>query len=389
MKKLLFLLLPGFLFAQTETEVHLFDISKNGENWQVTNGKNISNNKGYDSQPHFYDNKNIIFASNNKGETDIALYNIPTGTTKFINNTPNGGEYSPQRIPNSKHISAVRLDKDGKQRFYKYNFTTGKSTELIKDLVVAYPMWYNNNTVISSVIVNDSLELVVSNLKKLTHKTIVKNTGRSFHKIPNSSLISFMKSNKGQWEVWSLNPTTGETKFIASTGKTQDVCWLPNGDLLIPLKNEIYKVSPSKGKQWSLFHSFKDEEISNISRITVNKDGTKLAITSEVSPRHIVKKQLEAYNNRDIEAFLATYSDDVKVYRYPDQLNYVGKENMRKSYGSFFEKTKNLHCKILNRIVRGNKVIDEEYVTINGNHFKAVAIYEVTNGKISAVRFIN
>ena len=43
---------------------------------------------------------------------------------------------------------------------------------------------------------------------------------------------------------------------------------------------------------------------------------------------------------------------------------------------------------IKNRIVIGNKVIDEEYLTVNSNNFSAVAIYEVADGEISKVTFV-
>ena len=389
MKRLLFaLFISSVSFSQTNTEVHLFDIKPNNGKWDVTNGKNISNNDGYDSQPHFYDENTIVFASSRNGQTDIVKYTFDNGEKSFINNTPNGGEYSPQRIPNSNNVSAVRLDKNGLQRFYQYNFKTGKDTELIKDLVVAYPMWYDKNTVISSAIVNDSLHLFVSDLKKKTNTTIAKQTGRSFHKIPNSSLVSFMKQNGKKWDVWSLNPISKETKKIISTGTSQDMCWLPNGTILIARRNMILQFNPKTDKIWNVFHRFKDENINNISRITVNKNATKLAIVAEVSPRILAQEQLDGYNKRDIEAFLKPYAKNVKVYTYPDELNYEGIEEMRKIYAPMFEKTKDLHCKITSRIVKGNVVIDEELVTANGNTFKAVAIYEITNGKISSVRFV-
>lgn len=114
MKKIfLFLLVSNITFAQTNTEIHLFDISNKEGKSIISNGKNISNNEGYDSQPHFYDDENILFASTRNNQTDIIKYNTNTAEKSFINNTLNGSEYSPQRIPNSKNISAVRLDKDG------------------------------------------------------------------------------------------------------------------------------------------------------------------------------------------------------------------------------------------------------------------------------------
>lgn len=102
----------------------------------------------------------------------------------------------------------------------------------------------------------------------------------------------------------------------------------------------------------------------------------------------IVKEQLKAYNARDIDAFMETYSDDVALYNFPNALFLSGKENMRKGYNQFFENTPDLHCEIKNRIVIGNKVIDEEYVTLNDSSFSAVAIYEVENGKIAKVTFL-
>ncbi|WP_422091569.1 nuclear transport factor 2 family protein [Tenacibaculum ovolyticum] len=389
MKKIfLFLLVSNITFAQTNTEIHLFDISNKEGKSIISNAKNISNNEGYDSQPHFYDDENILFASTRNNQTDIIKYNTNTAEKSFINNTLNGSEYSPQRIPNSKNISAVRLDKDGLQRFYQYLLKTGKSKELIENLVVAYPYWYDKNTLISSVIVNDTLELFVSDLKNKTNSSITKQTGRSIHRIPNSNLVSFMKKNGETWEVWSLNPKTKETKKITSTRTREDICWLPNGTMLVANQNMILQFNLKKDKKWSVFHRFKDENINNISRITVNHNGNKLAIVAEVSPKILAQEQLEGYNKRDIDAFLKPYAKNVKVYTFPNKLNYKGIDEMRKRYAPMFEKTTDLHCKILNRIVKGTTVIDEELVTANGNTFKAVAIYEITNGKISSVRFV-
>ena len=153
MKKLIFFLFATTVaFAQSNTEVYLFEITKDKGNWSIGKGKNISNNPGYDSQPHFYSKKSIVFASTRNKQTDIAKYNLATGKIKFLNSTPKGGEYSPQRIPKSKDVSAVRLDTDGLQRFYKYDSKTGESKEIISDLKVAYPMWYKKNTAITVVI---------------------------------------------------------------------------------------------------------------------------------------------------------------------------------------------------------------------------------------------
>lgn len=82
---------------------------------------------------------------------------------------------------------------------------------------------------------------------------------------------------------------------------------------------------------------------------------------------------------------MATYTKDIKLYNFPNDLRSEGQEPMKESYKSFFESTPDLHCKILYRIVTGNKIIDHELVTANGCTFKAVAVYETENGLICKV----
>jgi hypothetical protein len=105
------------------------------------------------------------------------------------------------------------------------------------------------------------------------------------------------------------------------------------------------------------------------------------------SPEAVVQRQLNAYNARDIKAFMATYSDDVELYNFPDQLRGKGIESI-KAYETFFANNPNLHCEIKKRIVIGNKVIDHENVRLKNGSINAVAIYEVENGKIKKVTFI-
>ncbi len=390
MKKLILLIMcfvGSSIYAQSNTEVFLFDLSKDGA---LSNQRNISKNPGYDSQPSFYTKDQVLFAATRNGQTDILLYDINSNKKiDFLSNTPDGGEYSPQRIPGSKHVSAVRLDNDGLQRFYSYNINTKEPKEVIAELKVAYPMWYDKNTVVSSVIVDNDLDLIISNVKSGKNHTVQKKVGRSFHHIPNSELISYISKENEQWEIRSLDIKTKKTQKIVNTsGKFEDICWLPNGTILQAKGDQILKLNPKTDSDWSVFHSFKNSSIHKISRIRVSKDGSKMAIVAQEDPVFFVEQQLKAYNNRDIEAFVKAFAKDVKVYNFPNKLNYEGRDKMYKGYADFFANTKDLHCKIVKRIVKGNIVIDEELVTANGRTFDAVAIYEIENGTIVKVTFL-
>jgi imidazolonepropionase-like amidohydrolase len=106
------------------------------------------------------------------------------------------------------------------------------------------------------------------------------------------------------------------------------------------------------------------------------------------TPEALAQEQLNAYNAHNLEAFLAPYSEDVEIYIFPNQLRSKGKAEMRKNY-EFITKTPGLYCRLLNRIVQGNTVIDHEEVYRDGEKPRyAVAIYKVEGGKIKQVQFI-
>ncbi len=102
---------------------------------------------------------------------------------------------------------------------------------------------------------------------------------------------------------------------------------------------------------------------------------------SEATPEQLVQRQVNAYNDRNIETFMDTYSVDIKIYNFPEKLLFEGKEEMRKRYKNMFDKVLNLYCEIKNRLILGNKVLDQEHVkfgkktTLNQN-FRAVSFYQ-------------
>ncbi len=109
-------------------------------------------------------------------------------------------------------------------------------------------------------------------------------------------------------------------------------------------------------------------------------------------PQDPVERQLDAYNRRDLEGFLSAYTPDVEMYGMPSgTLLMKGHEGARPYYGPMFANYTQLHCEILHRIRDGNMVIDHERLHHHprGNGFEAVAIYQITDGLISRVWFLN
>ena len=103
-------------------------------------------------------------------------------------------------------------------------------------------------------------------------------------------------------------------------------------------------------------------------------------------PEAVVRAQVEAYNARNIDAFLATYADGAELFEFPDKLIAKGTAQLRDRYGARF-KEEGLHAEIVKRIALGNTVVDHERVhrmfPEGSGVLEAIAIYQVENGKIA------
>ncbi len=393
MKKLfsfLALVVVTSLYAQPNTNVYLFDIIYHYPGVSFENMQVVSDQIGYDNQPSFFDNNTILFVSTRNEQTDIAKYDIDSKTASWLTNTPFGSEYSPLRVPNSEDVSAIRLDKSGLQRLYRYDHKTWQSELLIENLKVGYHVWDTEDQLVTSVLVKDGMNLMLNYLPEKKHNTIFTGVGRSLHKIPNSKKIGFINTINGASTISSYHPITGQiTNLFRMPSKAQDISWFEKTTILIPNGKQIMLASLGKDKSLNLLHEFKEKEIYNISRMAVSPDGRHLVVVSEENPEMIVNRQVETFNSKDLNGFLSCFSDSVMVNNYPNKTLYAGRSKMKENYGQHMSENFNTKVEVVKRIVKGNILIDEEIVKENNDTFHQAAIYEVENGQITSMSFIH
>lgn len=109
------------------------------------------------------------------------------------------------------------------------------------------------------------------------------------------------------------------------------------------------------------------------------------------TPEQLAQMQLDAYNGKKIDDFVAVYTDDVVVMEYgTNKIMLEGKAAFRERYNNLFEANPQLNAALTNRMVLGNHVIDHESITgrADGNESEAIAIYEVNDYQIEKVWFI-
>ena len=216
------------------------------------------------------------------------------------------------------------------------------------------------------------------NLKKLSDGGVTIATGTDAGNIGTLHASSYMAEIKAMQE-------SGMTNWQILQASTM------NGAKVLDKENDFGTITEGKKANLILLDANPVENLDNLTKIhrVINK-GKFIDPDTLIreTPEALVQRQLNAYNFRNIEAFLETYADDVEVYKDKDHLLYKGKAEMRKIYAELFNNSSSLHCEILNRIIQGNVVIDKEQVQLGNDRFiEGVVMYQVEGEKIKKVYF--
>jgi len=103
----------------------------------------------------------------------------------------------------------------------------------------------------------------------------------------------------------------------------------------------------------------------------------------------VVQRQVAAYNEHDLESFVASYSDVVEIFRMPSAAPAIsGKRQLAEFYATQRFNIPELKAEILDRIVSGNKVVDLERVHgLRTDPVEMIAVYEVIENLIRRAWF--
>lgn len=259
--------------AQPSTEVFLFDIS---DDLTLSNPVNVSANKGYDNQPSFTENGELLYTSFRKGNTDLMKYDITSGKRIYLTETP-AGEYSPTQMPSGESLSTITLEQNGRQLLWKYPLAkAGKGEELVPFLKIGYHTWLNEDELFAFVLgPHPTLQWI--KLSTLRSEIIAEDIGRSLHIVPNTSLLSYVKKMDDQWVIRQYNPKTDAAVDLTTTQpEVEDMCWYDENTLLMGKGSTLY--SWTAGEGWKQVADLSDWELTGITRMAVSRDQKKLAI---------------------------------------------------------------------------------------------------------------
>lgn len=268
-------------FAQTASEIYLFDLSIKKDKVSISNPINITTHKGYDNQPSFHPDKTIIFYSsfNDDGRADIRSYDYKTKQTKSITETTEK-EYSPTVTPDQQYLSCIIQRDNGAQDLGKYPIDGGEPLVLINNLTVGYHVWADNSH-LGLFVLGTPNKFYYYLLPTKKDVVVAEDIGRSLNKVPGESAISFVqKTADKQWMIKKLETTTMKVTNIGPTlSEKEDLSWLPDGKIIMSDGAKLFFLQPDKGQNWNSVEIESGADIlKGVTRLAVSVDGKKLAV---------------------------------------------------------------------------------------------------------------
>ncbi len=284
---LVLILSPMSILSQQGTDLFLIQIRPDGEKLVFANPVKINKTEGYNNQPFFHPDGTSIFYSSEVGSnTDIYRYNIETGKTTRLTDTPDS-EYSPTVMPGGKRFSVIQLKtsegpREGAQPLIAFPIAGGQPELIYEDgEKVGYHAWIDPDNVAMFLLGSPNF-LQIVNLKDLTSLRVADNIGRSLYKIPNQDAISFSLSKEdGLNIIMRYNLKNGKTESIVPMLEGSSFyAWTSSGMLVMGVGSKLYGFRPEVDKDWQYIWDLNELGIKNISRLAVHPKTMWIAVVS-------------------------------------------------------------------------------------------------------------
>lgn len=273
------------------TDVWLFNYTYDGGKHNIIAGRNISNNRGYDSQPSFSENGSYLLwtSERDSGQTDIYRYSIDGKVITRITQTA-VSEYSPTYMYGNKYISSVVVEKDSTQRLWQYHKVNGKAKLLLpKVYAVGYHAWLDENTVFLFQLTTP-VSMVVCDVKSQSTKIVTNDIGRC---------MSMYKTEKRKIMLYTQTDSEGKRwiKAVDKNGvKAEDFTPVPcvegsedfaidkRGFLIMGSGSKLYSWKIGTSTEWLQFADLSGFGINSITRLAMSPNGVQVALVNNSNP---------------------------------------------------------------------------------------------------------
>lgn len=276
------LLIINLSQAQTpppDTDIFVLDMKEKKGKLSVSNAKNVTNRKGYDNQPAFFNNDYILYSAYDNGQNDIMIIDLYENKVTNLTNTGTS-EYSPFPMERYNSFATVRVEEDGTQRLWLFPMEGKASPRVIFEKIapVGYFAW--NKDQILMFVLGQPATLVKANPNNVDDKIITSNIGRTIKVIPESPDFAFEKREEnGDITIYRLNSVNNETTAIIKKPKgASDWAITQQGTYVTSVGSKLLSFNPKRDKDWSEVTDLGETGAKGITRMAVSGNNKRLAL---------------------------------------------------------------------------------------------------------------
>jgi hypothetical protein len=281
---------PGIPRTSTPSpgaEVYLVPLSRVDGALRVGVPANLTRRDGYDNQPSFSADGSAIYYTSNRGDgqTDIWRYDFGTGLTTSVRRTPES-EYS--AFPIGDALAVVRVEADSTQRLWRLPLGAGEPTLLVPDIKPVGYFAQANDSTWALFVLGTPTTLQVARTGRPGATVVARDIGRSLHRIPGTSRVSFIQKGGPDWHVMALDPATGRIDtLVRMLPRAEDVAWVDSTTLLAGQGTKLFTWRRGDAG-WTELADFGFASLDNITRLAVAGNGRWLAMVADAKPRQPV-----------------------------------------------------------------------------------------------------
>jgi hypothetical protein len=286
-------LLSGDLVAQglPKTQIYLLSMERNGGNFTFSSPRFLTafNLYGYNNQPHFVNNNELYITAqgaDDAGQSDIYSLSLLTNTKTRVTATAES-EYSPTLSPDRTHFSCVRVDADNikTQRLWIYPMNRADAGKPVLRLTtnVGYHCWLSESKLALFILNGEGNYLSLVNVKDESNTQVTSGIGRTLIKMADGKLAFIKKESDKVWYIQSLDPVSFKIETILPTlSDCEDFTLLGDGTFLMGKGSKLfaYKLGDPV-KSWKEVADFAAFGIKDMKRMTVSREGDKIAVVSQ------------------------------------------------------------------------------------------------------------
>lgn len=273
--------------AQGPTDLYVFQIQKANNRYHLYKPQFLSgfNPGGYTNQPWFTPDGDLLVSVRMSGENQNDIYRLSLDDHKLRRITRTlANEYSPRIDPTSQYLSVVRQVQGDTmdQQVFISRLSGGGFKSITPDRKdIGYYTWLDEDQLALFRIDGETNKLEKYTIGDQKARKITSAVGRSLWTDKSGSVLYVHKFSTDYWYLKRFNADAFSMDIIAQTpGMTEDFALAPDGTYFIGMEGKLFSFHPDQQDTWQVVADLTIYGITDVSRLAVSPDGTRLAVVA-------------------------------------------------------------------------------------------------------------